>query len=174
MKLPENIQLTAAPERLLIQARGLGCHLAVIRCLICDTAREAGFPEDQVAQIELAVDEACSNVIAHAYGGDQHWHGQAEGSEIRIAIRPEVDRLVIEITDHGRRFDSASYQPKDLQGLMLEGRSAGYGIPIMHRCMDEVGYHSDGNAANTLRLVKYIKPRPRDGASPGADHPPAP
>ncbi len=174
MKLPDKIRLTVQPEKLLIRAPGMGCHLAAIRGLVCDTARRAGVPEDDVAQVELAVDEACSNVIEHAYGVDHQWHRQEHTPEICIEIRPEPGRLVIEITDHGRRFDWAGYRPQDMQVLMQAGKTNGYGVSIMHRCMDEVSYRSDANGANTLRLVKYIKPHGAVRPAAGADQPPVP
>lgn len=172
MKLPDNMRLTVSPEKVLIQVLGVGCDLAAIRTVVCDATREAGFPEDQVAQIELAVDEACTNIIIHAYGRDQQGQPHAQSPEMQIAIRPEADRLVIDISDRGRRLDSAKIRPKDLQALMQEGRVDGYGIPIMHRCMDEVSYHSDADGTNTLRLVKYIKSLRRDGTPPVVDQPP--
>jgi len=172
MKLPDKIQMTVSREKVLMQVPGLACHLVAIRGLVCNTARKAGFPEEQVAQIELAVDEACSNIITHAYGGDQPVHQHAHTPEIQIAICTEADRLVIDISDQGWRLDSAKYQPKDLQTLIGEGRVDGYGIPIMHQCMDEVGYHSDANGTNTLRLVKYINALRRDGTPPVDVQPP--
>ena len=171
MKLPDNMRLTVSPGKLLIQVFDVRCDLAAIRSLVCDATRKAGFPEEQVAQIELAVDEACSNIILHAYGGEARGPPHAPDPEIQIAIRPEADRLVIDITDRGRHFDSAKIRPKDLQTLMQEGRIDGYGIPIMHRCMDEVSYRAGSNGTNTLRLVKIKLPN-QEGTPPAAVQPP--
>lgn len=173
MKLPADIELTGSPGKLLIQCPCVACHLAAIRDVVRNAALQAGFPADEVAQIELAVDEACSNIIEHGYGADLPGSRQGPEPGIRIEIRTEDDRLVIEITDHGRGFDGGSYRPKEMQVLMQEGKTGGYGVSIIRRCMDEVVYGADANAANTLRLVKYLKRPGRHRPSPGADRSPA-
>lgn len=67
------------------------------------------------------------------------------------------DRLIIEISDHGQRFDFSDYRPDDLQKRIKDMKPGGYGIHIMRKFMDEVQYNSSDEAGNTLRLVKYLK-----------------
>ncbi|HUJ09272.1 MAG TPA: ATP-binding protein [Verrucomicrobiae bacterium] len=157
MNLPDKIQRKEATGETLLQAPGHESYLIYIRAIVADLASKIGFDEHEVAKIEIAVDEACSNVVKHAYAGGQEWRWQHGDPEIRLDVRTEGDCLVIEITDHGQRFDFANYRPAEIDGHLREMVSGGYGIPIMRRFMDEVQYSSNDQTGNTLRLVKYLK-----------------
>jgi serine/threonine-protein kinase RsbW len=157
METPENIHLEKSPDKLQIQTPGHGSYLSYIRTIVGDLARQVGFPEEEVAKIEMAVDEACSNVVEHAYESRKEWRWKHRDPEIRLDVRAEDGRLIIEINDHGQHFDFASYSPADIESRIKEMKPRGYGIFIMRKFMDEVHYSSDDNTGNTLRLVKYLK-----------------
>jgi serine/threonine-protein kinase RsbW len=157
MELPENIRRKESADKLLIQAPGHGSYLAYIRAIVGDLARKVGFDEGEAAKIEMAVDEACSNVVRHAYSPDKEWCWQHCDPEIRLEIRVEGSRLIIEINDHGQRFDFANYRPARMEDHLREMKPGGYGIPIMRNFMDEVQYSSNDQTGNTLRMVKYLK-----------------
>jgi len=159
MKAPENVQVKKSTSKLHLQTPGHGSYLSYIRTLVCDLARKVGFPEDEVAKIEMAVDEACANVVEHAYKSKKEWHWKHRDPEIRLDVRARNGRLIIEINDHGQRFDFAAYNPADIEGRIREMQPRGYGIFIMRKFMDEVHYSSDDNTGNTLRLVKYLQKR---------------
>ncbi len=154
MDTPENVRLKKSTSRVQLSAPGRGSSLRFIRQVVADLARKIGFPDDEVAKIEMAVDEACSNVVEHAYG--QQFRQQAD-PEIGLEVRKEDGRLVIEINDHGQKFDFASYQPTNIESRLNAMKTSGYGISIMRRFMDEVQYSSNDQTGNTLRLVKYLK-----------------
>ena len=157
MDTPENVRRKESTGKLRIQTPGHGSYLAYIRALITDLARKVGFPDDEVAKIEMAVDEACSNVLEHAYDRDKKWHWQHRDPEIRLDIRTEASRLVIEINDHGQGFDFSRYRPADIEERIKDMKDGGYGVHIMRNFMDEVQYSSNDQTGNTLRLVKYLK-----------------
>jgi serine/threonine-protein kinase RsbW len=157
MELPENIRQQESADKLLIQTPGHGSYLGYIRTIVGDLARKVGFDEGEAAKIEMAVDEACSNVVRHAYSPDKEWCWQHCDPEIRLDIRVEDGRLIIEINDHGQRFDFANYRPAKMEDHLREMKPGGYGIPIMRNFMDEVQYSSDDQTGNTLRMVKYLK-----------------
>jgi serine/threonine-protein kinase RsbW len=154
---PENVRLKEESGKLRIEAPSHGSVLSYIRILVTDLAGKVGFAEDEVARIEIAVDEACSNVIEHAYQTPKEWHWENRSPEIRLELRAEAARLVIEINDHGKHFDFASYRPDPIETRLKQMQSGGYGISIMRKFMDEVHYSSSVVAGNTLRLVKYLK-----------------
>ena len=156
MDTPDNVDMRKSTGKLQIRAPGAGSSLAFIRRAVADLARKIGLPEDEVAKVEMAVDEACSNVVKHAYAPDKQWCWSHD-PEIRMEIRTEDGRLVIEINDHGQRFDFAGYQPVSIQSRINDMKTNGYGIFIMRRFMDEVQYSSNDQTGNTLRLVKYLK-----------------
>lgn len=157
METPENVHRKESTGKLFLQTPGNGSYLAYIRAIIVDLARKVGFSEDEVAKIEMAVDEACSNVVEHAYATDKEWCWQHRDPEIRLDIRTEDGRLVIQINDHGQRFDFANYCPVDIEHRLKQMKPGGFGIFIMRNFMDEVQYSSSNQTGNTLRLVKYLK-----------------
>ncbi len=157
MDLPNDIRRKESTDKLLLQTPGHVSYLAYIRVIVGDLARKIGFDEQEVAKIEMAVDEACSNVVKHAYSPDKEWCWQHCDPEIRLDIRREGARLVIEINDHGQRFDFANYRSADMEDRLREMKRGGYGVLIMRNFMDEVQYSSNDQTGNTLRMVKYLK-----------------
>ena len=157
MAIPEKIRRKESPDEILLETPGHGSYLAQIRAIVADLARKIGFDEHELVKIEIAVDEACSNIVKHAYATDKEWCWRHRDPRIRLDVRTEEGRLVIEINDHGQRFDFASYQPAEIDRRLREMNPSGYGIAIMRRFMDEVQYSSNDQAGNTLRMVKYLK-----------------
>jgi serine/threonine-protein kinase RsbW len=157
MDPPANVRLQKSSGRLIIQAPVQSICLAYIRSLIADLARQVGFPDDEIAKIEMAVDEACSNIVEHSFAPEKAWQWKQAEPHIHLEIRTEPNRLVIEINDHGQRFDFTTYRPHDIEQRILQMQTGGYGVAIMREFMDEVQYSSSDAAGNTLRLVKYLK-----------------
>ena len=164
MDLPDKVRLQKSTGKLVIQAPVHGSYLGYIRALIADLARQVGFPDDEVAKVEMAVDEACSNIVEHAYADrkkaeatEKGWQWNQTDPAICLEVRTENDRLVIEIKDHGQRFDFSAYRPNDIEQRVRQMQTGGYGVAIMREFMDEVQYSSSDAAGNTLRLVKYLK-----------------
>jgi serine/threonine-protein kinase RsbW len=164
MDQPDQVELKRSAGKISIRAPSNGCYLAYIRSLVADLAGKVGFPDDEVAKIEMAVDEACSNVVEHAYAGKEEapaptkiWQWKHRDPGIRLDVRAEQERLVIEINDYGKRFDFNTYQPKNVEERIRQMETGGYGVAIMREFMDEVEYRSSDSAGNTLRLVKYLK-----------------
>jgi anti-sigma regulatory factor (Ser/Thr protein kinase) len=128
--------------------------LAEISNFIIQVARDAGFEEDDVFHIQMAVDEACTNVIEHAYGqdasGDIDLSCQlADGGELRIDIR-----------DRGKPFDPDEIPvPQVGQGQpdLDELKAGGLGVFFMRKLMDEVTFHFDEQTGNHLSMVKRSK-----------------
>jgi serine/threonine-protein kinase RsbW len=156
MDKPENIHLKKTDSGLYINAPGHCRSLRSIRAIISDLAHQLGFPEDEVAKIEMAVDEACSNVLEHAYASDKDWSWNRD-PKLRLEIHHALDRITILIRDHGQRFDFSDYRPTDILERVLAMHPGGYGVAIMRQFMDEVHYSSNDAEGNTLRMVKYLK-----------------
>jgi serine/threonine-protein kinase RsbW len=157
MKTPDKVRVNQTTGKTQIAAPGDGSYLAYLRSLVGDLARRIGFSESEIAKIEMAVDEACSNVLEHAYAPDKQWLWRHREPELRMEVRTEAGRLVIEINDHGQSFDFDRYRPTDIDRRLKQMSRGGYGIHIMRQFMDEVQYSSNNQTGNTLRLVKYLK-----------------
>jgi serine/threonine-protein kinase RsbW len=127
--------------------------LSDVRRFIASAARDAGFTDDAIASIELAVDEACTNIIKHAYRYDAAGRIRISVSRQSPAAGPA--RFVITIIDNGRRFDRDSWHAPDMPEYFRRLKPGGLGIMLMTKLMDEVTYGDDG-PSNSIRLVKYL------------------
>ena len=124
-------------------------NLEIIRNFISAIARKVGFKDEDVNKIELAVDEACTNVIRHAYEDD-------ETQNIDIAIKIDFQKLAIVVTDRGKSFNVDEIELPDMDAYLAELRVGGLGIYLMKTLMDEVEYHSEPGVKNEVRMVKYL------------------
>jgi serine/threonine-protein kinase RsbW len=134
-------------------------NLALIREFVSSVATQAGLDEKDIAKLELAVDEACTNVIEHAYGHD---------STKEVTVRAIVDdeNLNIHVVDTGRGFDPAAVPQPDLQSLISERRTGGLGLRVIKSLMDEVHYEIIPGIKNELHMTKRIRKKsPDDGPS---------
>jgi serine/threonine-protein kinase RsbW len=157
MDTPEKVHLKQSTNKLQLQTPSDGSYLSYIRGLVADLARKVGFPDEEVAKIEMAVDEACSNIVEHAYSPKKEWRWKHRDPAIRMDVRAEGDRLIVEINDHGQKFDFATYRPDSIEKRLEQMLPHGYGVFIMRKFMDEVQYSSNDETGNTLRLVKHLK-----------------
>ena len=124
-------------------------NLEIIRNFVSAIARKVGFKDKDVNKIELALDEACTNVIRHAYEDD-------ESQDIDIAIKIDYQKLSIVVTDRGKSFDVDEIELPDMDTYLAELRVGGLGIYLMRTLMDEVDYHSEPGVKNEVRMVKYL------------------
>lgn len=123
-------------------------ELEHIRNFVSGHARRFGFPEQAVDDIRLAVDEACTNIIKHAYES-------RKGQEIRVFVEVYPREMVFSIIDSGKPFDPANYPVPTLQEQLQQKKRGGYGLVLMRRLMDRVEYHKT-NSHNELRLTKRL------------------
>ncbi len=122
-------------------------NLDVIRVFIGDIARKAGFNDDAISEIELAVDEACANVIKHAYHYDANQH-------IDIIVETNSSKLTITISDHGKGFDPEKIESPEMR--IQKHARGGLGIALIRKIMDEVTFRIDPGIRNEVRMVKYF------------------
>ena len=114
-------------------------YLDEIRDFVAEIAREGGFNEKEIYSIQLATDEAASNIIEHAYAG-------VSNGKLELTCGIKDDQLTIILLDHGKSFDPDSVRPPDLK--------ASLGIYLMRKLMDEVRYESSAKSGNRLTLTK--------------------
>lgn len=122
-------------------------RLKLVRSAVFDTAMLCGCSKDVARDIVIAVDEACQNVIRHAY------KGSPEG-KIVLDIGRHGDSIVLSLRDFAEPVDIAKIKPRDLDDL----RPGGLGTHFIAEIMDEVEYlkPADGQG-NILRMVKRIE-----------------
>lgn len=122
-------------------------YLATIADFIAEAGRDAGFDQDLIFHVQMAVDEACSNVIEHAY------EGQDKG-DITLSCDCRNGEWIIAIYDTGHSFDPSAVPEPDLNADVDEIKTGGLGLYFMHQLMDEVEFTFDKDKGNKLRMVK--------------------
>lgn len=121
--------------------------LAGIRKFVSEAAEEAGFNDKEIYAVELAVDEACANIIEHAYGG--------EGKGEIICICNDVnDGLEIILKDEGERFDPSGVSTPDFSIEIEKLKPRGAGLFLIRHMMDDVDFKFSDDSGNELRMVK--------------------
>jgi anti-sigma regulatory factor (Ser/Thr protein kinase) len=126
-------------QRQLLHKRfaALSEQLRQVREWVRDTALSCGISEEHAARIVIGVNEACMNIITHAYG--------AEPGDIELDISLQDAQLVIQLTDFARTVDCSKIKSRDLDDI----RPGGLGVHFIQEVMDEVEYRprtqGDGN-----------------------------
>jgi serine/threonine-protein kinase RsbW len=121
--------------------------LTAISEFVTRAAQAAGLDTRAVCAVQLAVDEACSNIIEHAYGG-------AGRGDIECTCRTNGDGLTVILRDHGRPFDPTSVPEPDLRARLEDRKGNGLGFYFMRQLMDKVHFESDLGSGNVLTMVK--------------------
>jgi anti-sigma regulatory factor (Ser/Thr protein kinase) len=118
-------------------------YLYVVRSALYPLIIDAGFGKKDARRIVLAVDEACSNIIKHAYGGDP-------AKTITVTVEDRGDRFTVMLRDLGRKADPAAIAPRDLADV----RPGGLGSHFMKMAFDTVSYDTSQGEGTLLTLVK--------------------
>ena len=133
-----------ATVRLTIPARAE--YITLCRLALTGIARVRDLSDELLADLKLALTEAASNSVRHAYTGQE----QAGVVEILYELFP--DRLVIQVTDEGEGFD-----PADADGPPEELSEGGLGIAIIRAIADDVQIGTQpGGKGSRLRFEKEL------------------
>lgn len=124
--------------------------LAGIRNFVNLAAKNAGFNEKEIYAVELAVDEACANIIEHAYDGEGK-------GQIECTCNDINGGLEIIIKDDGKPFDPDSVPSPDFSVDLEDLQPRGAGLFIIRNLMDDVSFTFSKNKGNILRMVKRKK-----------------
>jgi anti-sigma regulatory factor (Ser/Thr protein kinase) len=120
--------------------------LSLARSSVKDAIAQVGCNTDLVDNLVLAVNEACMNVIQHAYKGTR-------AGEIILEIHNNEDSIVIRVEDHANPIDLDSVKPRNLDEL----RPGGLGTHFIREIMDECYMgHLEAGAGNYLEMIKKI------------------
>jgi len=111
-------------------------------------ARRIPMSEPEIYDMVLAVDEAVTNVIEHAYGG-------LRGRTVELLAEYAADHFTIIITHHGASFDPSGHQDPVMKEHLAQRRVGGLGLYLMRQLMDLIEYGVNSNGAQQIRMVKY-------------------
>jgi serine/threonine-protein kinase RsbW len=118
-----------------------------IREFVAQVARKGGFSEKMVYALQLAADEAASNIIEHAYEG-------VADAFLDVTCDMQGDTIVISMHDTGKSFDPSTVQEPNLTTDLSERQIGGLGIFLMRKIMDTVRYESNPRTGNLLVMTK--------------------
>lgn len=127
-------------------------YIGLSRLALAGLARVRAFPDETLADLKLALTEACSNSVRHAYDdGEGH---------VDISFELRDDRLIVEVADDGSGFEPGPVLEPDAlptDGDGVELSEGGLGIAIIRSIADdvEIGGRADGRGSR-LRFVKLL------------------
>lgn len=127
-------------------------NLDIIRKFIAGISENMGFNDEEVYKIELAVDEACANVIKHAY-----LTNSKREPIINIEAQEKNDRIEIVISDKGKGFDPSKVKKPEIEEYMKKMKRGGLGIYLIKELMDKVSFRIKAGVRNEVRMVKFLK-----------------
>jgi anti-sigma regulatory factor (Ser/Thr protein kinase) len=122
--------------------------LAIINDSITRVMKGIGAGERSIFEVQMAVDEACTNIIKHAYSGEE--------GPITVICELVDDEFIVTIRDKGKPFDPGSVPAPDLHADLNKRRIGGLGVYFMRKMMDEVSYHFDAEEGNKLTMRKRL------------------
>jgi serine/threonine-protein kinase RsbW len=118
-------------------------YITLVRLALTGLWRVGRYSDEALADLKLAVTEACSNSVRHAYG-------EGRDGTVQVDYELHSDRLVVEVSDDGTGFDSGAWERE--RGELTEG---GLGLAIIRSLTDEFELANGGKGAR-LRLVKFL------------------
>ena len=130
-----------------ITVQGRFENLVEISDFVVKAAKLAGLEDESVYAVQLAVDEACSNIIEHGYGGDTI-------GEIECTCETTEDGLLVIIRDWGRSFDPEGVPELDISIPVEEVVPRGAGLYLIRKLMDDVDFKFSSQEGNVLTILK--------------------
>ncbi len=128
---------------------GNTAELQRVRSFVASKARKSGFSEQGVYNLTLAVDEACSNVIRHAYRHDN-------SREFCVEIDLEQGQFIVKIFDSGSAFNPLSISAPAMKEYFEKFMRGGLGISIIKKVIDNIEY-IPADAKHPFNILKLIK-----------------
>ena len=125
-------------------------NLAIVRDFVASVASKVGFDNDDVSKIELAVDEACANVIKHAYDKNSD-------KPIEISIKVDDKKMTVVVADKGKGFDPKAIKVPNMNEYLTKMKVGGLGLYLIETLMDQVDFEIKPGVKNRVKMVKYLK-----------------
>jgi serine/threonine-protein kinase RsbW len=121
-----------------------------LRRFVTEVCEEANIPAGVTHDLQLAVDEACTNIVLHGYAGQ-------EAGRISLSFHWDSREVVITISDSGHAFDPRSFPEPDLDAAWEARQVGGLGVHLIRHLVDGIRYETDDQLVNHLTLVKTLR-----------------
>jgi len=134
-------------------------YLRVARQNVRDFSDRAGMAPARIDQLEMAVDEACTNIIEHSYNRSAEVAASAAAPHpgLHLTMAHYGDRVEIELKDFGRGFNYGETQTIEPDSYLAGQRQRGLGLYIIRTFVDQAEYRADAALGNRLLLVKKLQ-----------------
>ena len=121
-------------------------RLRMVRERVQEVAEEVGCSKKLISDLVIAINEACMNIMQHAYEGDK-------SGEIVLEIQKDSGELQVVLTDFAKPIDAGVIRPRDLEDV----KPGGLGTYFIQEIMDDCTYgRLDNSAGNYLKMRKKI------------------
>jgi len=120
--------------------------LAEVRRFVANNASKHQYSKKDIEDVRLAVDEAFTNIIKHAYNYN-------ENEQVEIELDINKDQICVSLFDKGKSFDSSTYRFPNVREQIREKKRGGMGVYLMHKLMDDVQYLRD-SGINEIKMCK--------------------
>ncbi len=141
MKLLARLRLAATLENV---PRAVDC--------VRESARAVGFDEQMQCRLQLATDEACANVVDHAYQG-------LEPGDMEVCCCLDGQTFIVRVRDWGRGFDPGAVPDPKVTAPLQERTLGGLGLYLIYQVMDSVTFTFDPREGNVLTMKKRLPAR---------------
>ena len=115
--------------------------------LVTDAGGSAGFDEIEIGDIQLALDEVCTNTIIHGLKNDP-------AKTFQMVLQWEPGAIEIQIHESGEPFDPLDFDDPNLENIMEEQSAGGLGLYFLRKLMDEADFRIGRDGIKTWRIVK--------------------
>jgi serine/threonine-protein kinase RsbW len=108
-----------------------------------------GVTDEILYDVQLAVDEACTNIITHGYAS-------LDPGSIILDLNIDPDKIIVSLTDFGHSFEPSSAPMPDVNAPLEERELGGFGLFLIQQSTDDMNYQvtEDGNK---MILTKYLR-----------------
>ena len=121
-------------------------YLPTFREFIKTSCADSGMDAQGLYDVQLAVDELCTNIITHGYAG-------MDPGSIILDLELAPGQLTVTITDFGHAFEPVEPAAPDAEAQLDEREEGGLGLFFVFMSVDEVSYEAS-ESGNQTRLVK--------------------
>jgi serine/threonine-protein kinase RsbW len=122
-------------------------RVALVREFVARMGSELGLEPQVIFELQLAVEEACTNVVVHAYDG--------QGGNLQIRFEPIEGGVRVALRDWGAPFDPLAVPSPDVKAPLDQRPLGGLGLYLIQQVTDQVGFEFDPAQGNTLTMIKH-------------------
>jgi serine/threonine-protein kinase RsbW len=124
-------------------------YLEAVCSFVSRIAAIAGMDKEDIHRLEVAVDEACTNVVRHGYDSDA-------SQSYTVSCGIETGVFTVEVLERGKPFDFGSLPEPDLNATVEDRPIGGLGMVFIRKLVDDVRFSVEPDGLKRLRLLKRL------------------